>query len=148
MRNSLADLNPQNSFENAPQFDVLVIPGSFSSEELPVSASTFLTTQTAHSDAIAVLSVSSGILTLAQTGLLHEKKATGPPSLLPNLRQRFPETNWQDTPWVHHDNVWSSSSAVTAIDMFATWMRQYFWDRSEALETALLAAGIPRLEEY
>lgn len=138
----------QNSFDNAPQFDLLVIPGSFSPDEISVAASSFVTTQSSNPNFLAVLSIASGIFALIQTGLLHRKRATGPFSLLSNLRQRFPETSWQETQWVRHDSIWSSSSAVTAIDMLAAWMRQYFWDRSEAVECALSAAGIARLEDY
>ena len=94
------------------------------------------------------MSISSGILTLVQTGLLHRKRATCPPSLLPNLQERFPETSWEETRWTRHGNLWSSSSAITAMDMVTSWMREYFWDRSEAVECALSAAGISRPEEY
>lgn len=113
-----------------------------------MAASTFLTNQVASPTLITVLSIASGILTLVQTGLLHSKRATGPPSLLSNLRHRFAETTWLETEWTNHDNIWSSSSAVTAINMIAAWMRQYFWDRSEATECALRAAGVPALEGY
>ncbi|KAF2269250.1 class I glutamine amidotransferase-like protein [Lojkania enalia] len=136
-----------NSFENAPQFDVLIIPGSFSTDELPVSATTFVTTQTSNNNLIAVMSVASGVLSLVQTGFLHQKRATGPTSLLPTLQQRFPETSWQETRWTRHDSLWTSSSAITAIDMLTAWMREYFWDRSEAVECALSAAGVARLDD-
>ncbi|KAF2117600.1 putative amidotransferase-domain-containing protein [Lophiotrema nucula] len=136
-----------NSFENAPQFDVLIIPGSFASDELPVAASTFLEAQTSDPELIAVMSIASGILSLAQTGLLHEKRATGPPSLLQSLRQRYPDTNWRDARWTRNDKIWSSSSALTAMDMVTSWMREYFWDRSEAVECALGTAGVARLDE-
>ncbi|KAF2185401.1 class I glutamine amidotransferase-like protein [Zopfia rhizophila CBS 207.26] len=137
-----------NSFENAPQFDIILIPGSFSSAELSLSASTFITTQTSSPNLIAIMTISSGILALAQTGFLHERRATAPSSLLPNLRQRFPQTSWQETRWSRHGNIWSSSSAITAMDMMSAWMREYFWDRSEAAEWALNATGVARLEEY
>ncbi|KAJ4365190.1 hypothetical protein N0V83_008808 [Neocucurbitaria cava] len=51
----------QNSFENAPQFDILYIPGSFSSNELPVSATSFITEQCANPNLVAVMSIGSGI---------------------------------------------------------------------------------------
>ncbi|KAF2737273.1 class I glutamine amidotransferase-like protein [Polyplosphaeria fusca] len=136
-----------NSFENAPQFDVLVIPGSFDTRELSLSASTFLSSQTSRPSVLAVMSIASGVLSLAQSGFLHEKRVTGPQSLLPLLQQRFPATSWQDTRWTRYGNLWSSSSAVTAMDMVTAWMRQYFWDRSEAVECALSAVGVSRLED-
>lgn len=95
-----------------------------------------------------MMSIASGILTLVQSGFLHQKRATGPSLLLPTLRQRFPETTWQDTPWHRQDSLWTSRSAVSAIDMIAAWMREYFWDRSEVVECGLSAAGITPLDEY
>ncbi|KAF2799057.1 class I glutamine amidotransferase-like protein [Melanomma pulvis-pyrius CBS 109.77] len=136
-----------NSFADAPQFDILIIPGSFSSAEIPLSVSIFLTTQASNPNLVATMSISSGIQTLVQTGFLHRKRATCPPSLLPSLQERFPETSWQENRWTRHDNVWSSSSAITGIDMVTAWMREYFWDRSEAVKYALAAAGAG-LDEY
>lgn len=96
----------------------------------------------------AVMSVASGILSLAQTGLIHQKRATGPSSLLSALRARFPETLWHNMPWARHDKFWTSTSAISALDMTAAWMREHFWDRRDAVEFALAAAGVAPLEEY
>ncbi|KAF2013724.1 class I glutamine amidotransferase-like protein [Aaosphaeria arxii CBS 175.79] len=140
-----ARIGVTNSFDDAPQFDVLIVPGSFSSMDVPASVAAFITHQAP--DLIAVLSISSGIALLAQTNLLHEKRATGPPQLLPALRQRRPSIHWQDSPWTRQDRIWSSSSAFTAVDMMTAFVREYFWDRSEAVEYALGTAGVPRLNE-
>ncbi|ORX92897.1 putative amidotransferase-domain-containing protein [Clohesyomyces aquaticus] len=137
-----------NSFHNSPQFDVLVIPGSFTADEIPAPASDFIKAQASDPNLIAIMSISSGVLSLVQTGFLHERRAAAPPSQLAHLQQRYPETAWQETRWSRHGNFWSSSSAITAIDMVTAWMREYFWDRSEAVECALSAAGVARLEEF
>lgn len=137
----------QNSFEDAPKFDILVIPGSFSASELSVSATTFLASQSSSSEMTAIFCVSSGILRLAQSGVLYQKRATGPSSLLRLLRQRYPDTLWQNSAWTRHDHLWSSTSAISALEMVAAWMREYFWDRSEAVRCALTAAGISPLDE-
>jgi transcriptional regulator GlxA family with amidase domain len=93
------------------------------------------------------MSIVSGILHLAQTGILHKYRAAAPRSLLPTLKQRYPDVSWRSTPWERHDKFWSSNSAVSALDMMRTFMREYFWDRSEAVECALNAAGIGSLDE-
>ena len=95
----------------------------------------------------AIFCVSSGIFGLAESGLLYRKRATGPPSLLRTLRQRYPDTVWEDVPWTRHDGLWSSTSAISALEMVAAWMREYFWDRREAVRSALTAAGIPPLDD-
>ncbi|KAF1849866.1 uncharacterized protein K460DRAFT_272859 [Cucurbitaria berberidis CBS 394.84] len=137
-----------NSFANAPLFDILIIPGSFSSTELPVSATSFLTAQCCNPNLIAVMSIASGITHLVQTGILHKVRAAAPRCLLPALQQQYPETSWQQTSWARHDKTWSSSTAASSLDMMSTWMREYFWDRIEAVECALGAAGIASLDDY
>jgi transcriptional regulator GlxA family with amidase domain len=112
------------------------------------SASAFLTEQTSNPNFIAIMCISSGILTLVQSGVLNQKKATAPSFLLPALRQQFPESLWQETAWTRQDSIWSSSSAVTAIAMMTAFIREYFWDRAEAVECALSAAGIAPLNDY
>jgi transcriptional regulator GlxA family with amidase domain len=97
---------------------------------------------------VAIMSIVSGILHLAQTDILHKRRAAAPRTLLPALKHRFPETFWRSTPWERHDKFWSSNSAVSALDMMRTFMREYFWDRREAVECALNAAGIGSLDEY
>ncbi|KAH7094585.1 putative amidotransferase-domain-containing protein [Paraphoma chrysanthemicola] len=137
-----------NSFENSPQFDILLVPGSFSTSELSVSATSFLSSQYANPAFIAIFSIVSGILHLVQTGILHKRRAAAPRCLLPALRVRYPETSWRSTPWERHEKFWSSNSAVSALDMVRTFMREYFWDRTDAVECALNAAGIGSLDEY
>ncbi|KAF1834979.1 hypothetical protein BDW02DRAFT_549238 [Decorospora gaudefroyi] len=137
-----------NSFENAPQFDLLIIPGSFSLAELPVSASQFVTSQCLNSNLIAIMSIASGIAHLVQAGILHGTRAAAPKLMLPVLQLRYPETQWQHSSWARHEKVWTSNSAISALDMMTNWMREYFWDRSEAVETALLAAGMGSLYDY
>ena len=138
----------QNSFDNAPQFDILLIPGSYSPTELPVSATSFLARQSAHPNHIALLSIASGITHIAQTGLLHKHRAAAPHVLLRSLQSEYPETFWQQSSWARHDKLWTSNSAVSALDMAATWVREYYWDRAEAVEWALRVAGVEALDEY
>ncbi|RAR14805.1 dj-1 family protein [Stemphylium lycopersici] len=137
-----------NSFANAPQFDIVVIPGSFSLSKLPTEASSFLTSQCLNPNLVAILSIGSGISHLVQAGSLHGTRAAAPRSLLPTLQQRFPETQWQYSPWARHGKVWTSNSAISALDMVSAWMREYFWDRIEAVECAVTAAGLGSLYDY
>jgi transcriptional regulator GlxA family with amidase domain len=93
------------------------------------------------------MSIVSGILHLAQTGICDKRRAAAPRILLPALKQHFPETFWRSSPWERHEKFWSSNSAVSALDMMRTFMREYFWDRNEAVECALNAVGIGKLDE-
>jgi transcriptional regulator GlxA family with amidase domain len=116
--------------------------------QISAHATLFLTTQCSSPNFVAMMSIVSGILHLAQTGILHGRRAAAPRNLLSALKQRHPETSWRSTPWERHEKFWSSNSAVSALDMMRTFMREYFWDRSEAVECALNAAGIGSLDEY
>jgi transcriptional regulator GlxA family with amidase domain len=94
------------------------------------------------------MGIASGISQLVQTNILHRTRAAAPKNLLPALQQRYPETLWQHSSWARHEKVWTSNSAISALDMMATWMREYFWDRSEAVECVLTAAGMGSLYDY
>lgn len=138
----------QNSFANAPQFDILLFPGSFSSNEIPVSATSFVAAQSLNPNLLAIMSIASGVTHLVQTGILHQQRAAAPKCLLLALQSQYPETFWQQSSWARHEKIWSSGSAISSLDMVATWMREYFWDRSTAVESALAAAGIGSLDDY
>jgi len=93
------------------------------------------------------MSAVSGVMHLAQTGILYKKRVAAPRSLLPALKHRYPETYWRNSPWERDDKLWSSNSAVSALDMMRRFMREYFWDRAGAVECALNAVGIGSLDE-
>ena len=88
------------------------------------------------------MSVCAGILPLAQASLLSSKCAAAPHHLLPSLRQKFPDTMWEEAGWVSDRNVWSCGAVTSGVDMMVAWMREYFWDKAEAVEWVLQAAGV------
>ncbi|KAH8625334.1 hypothetical protein IG631_19213 [Alternaria alternata] len=94
------------------------------------------------------MSIASGICHLVQSGILRGTRAAAPKPLLPVLQQQYPETLWQRSAWARHEKVWTSNSSVSALDMVSTWMREYFWDRSQAVEYVLTAAGMGSLYDY
>jgi cyclohexyl-isocyanide hydratase len=69
-------LVPDTSFEDAPQLDVLLIPGGYGQEEAAADEEvlTFIRKQSSH--ALYVYSVCTGALICGAAGLLHGKKAT------------------------------------------------------------------------
>ena len=113
-----------------------------------MAATSFLTTQYSNPNFLAMMSVASGILHLVQTGILHKTRAAAPLCLLSTLQQNYPETSWQQSPWAQQGKIWSSSSAVSALDMVATWIHEHFWDRSEAVEYALAGVGVRPTSDY
>ncbi|KAF2846374.1 hypothetical protein T440DRAFT_541761 [Plenodomus tracheiphilus IPT5] len=138
----------KNSITNAPRFDVLVVPGTVSISEIPAAAASFIATQVSSPDLIAVMSIASGVRYLAQAGILHRQRAAAPKYMLADLESQFPQTFWQQSGWARHESIWSSKSAVSALDMVAAWIQEYFWDRTEVVEHALTTAGISLHDEY
>lgn len=69
-------LVPDTSFEDAPQLDVLLIPGGYGQEEAAADEEvlTFIREQAKH--ALYVYSVCTGALICGAAGLLHGRKAT------------------------------------------------------------------------
>ena len=63
------------------------------------------------------MSIASGISHLIQAGSLHGTRTAAPRSLLPTLQQQYPETQWQYSPWARHGKVWTSNSAISALEM-------------------------------
>lgn len=55
-----------------------------------------------------ILSVCTGIFSLAHAGIVKGRQATGPRALLSELQKKFPGTHWKDRRWVHDGNVWTS----------------------------------------
>ncbi|KAM0795133.1 ThiJ/PfpI family protein [Usnea florida] len=94
-----------------------------------------------------VLSVCTGIYPTGYAGFFHGKSTTGPRELLPDLRQKFPEANWEEKRWVSDGNLWSSGGITNGQDMVAAYIREK-WPGPLA-EAMLAAADVgDRPQEY
>ncbi|EON68830.1 hypothetical protein W97_08088 [Coniosporium apollinis CBS 100218] len=131
-----------DSIETSPALDVLMIPGPPPNFVASEAVGAFIRAQVEH--ATAVLSVCTGIIPLAQSGVLKGKTATGPPPLiLTALRHGFPDTKWEDERrWTRDGNVWTSAGITNGLDMMAGFMRTYYGDRPQLVELVLGAANV------
>ena len=92
---------------SAPErLDILLVPGPDPAMIPSESAQIFLRSH--MEDRTTILSVCTGIFSLAHAGIVKGKQATGPRALLSELQKKFPETQWKDRRWVHDGNVWTS----------------------------------------
>jgi hypothetical protein len=49
------------------------------------------------------------MILLGASGILRVKKSSGPRGIIPMLKKRFPDTEWnEDKRWVIGGNIWSS----------------------------------------
>lgn len=106
------------SIENAPHFDILLIPGAFFPGIRKVMANQKVIQWV--SDRINTVelmtSVCSGALALAQAGLLNGKKATTNRNALDFMQQLFPEvTVIRDVKYVDEDNIITSQGPDAGI---------------------------------
>ena len=96
----------------------------------------------------------SGILSVAASGILDGKVATGPLSMVPMLRELFPKVLFRDTHrWEKSEahggcgEVWSSGSIIDGVDEAAAFVRAH-WP-AEIAEPMIYAASVPeRPVEY
>lgn len=83
-----------------------------------------------------IISVCSGSMLLAQTGLLDGKPATCHWERSPILHEKFPKVDWQlDEIFTSHDNIYCSAGVTAGIDLALFLLEQDF-GRKLALEIA------------
>jgi putative intracellular protease/amidase len=88
-------VNPKYSLANAPEPDVLLIPGGDVQDQLS-NAVVIKWIQTKAASAEVVLTVCNGAFILAKTGLLDGLEATTTASLIPMLREAAPKVKVVD----------------------------------------------------
>ena len=109
---------PDTTFAEAPQYDLLLVPGGFGT--LPALESTplleFLRDQAASADVVA--SVCSGSVLLARAGLLDGKRATSNKQLFALATREAAPVEWvEEARWVEDGNVFTSSGVSAGTDM-------------------------------
>lgn len=75
-RNGLM-VQPNFSFENAPDFDILIVPGGYGAEEIEINNETVIQWIKKQKNKVELIaSVCTGAFLLAKAGLLNGKRAT------------------------------------------------------------------------
>ncbi len=126
-------------FTNAPEFDVLLVPGGFGT--LPALESTALMEflQTRGEKAQVISSVCTGSALLAKAGLLDGKRATSNKQLFALSTGISDQVEWVEAArWVEDGKLWTSSGVSAGTDMTVAIIAKLFG--AEAAETACKAA--------
>jgi transcriptional regulator GlxA family with amidase domain len=97
----------------AGNLDILLVPGPDPSTVFDKEVLDFVRAHAGwrgeNGTATDVLSVCTGCILLAQSGILAGRIANGPRGIISKLRTDFPDTKWvDDKRWVKDGNVWSS----------------------------------------
>ncbi|MCB0643051.1 MAG: DJ-1/PfpI family protein [Phaeodactylibacter sp.] len=87
------ELQPEFTFENLPQMDVLVFPGGGMAETDPGNPEILQFIQSRKDSTEVLFSVCSGAFFLGEAGLLDGQAATTFAALLPDLEADFPEAH-------------------------------------------------------
>jgi putative intracellular protease/amidase len=109
-------VNPKYSFENAPEPDVLLVPGGDVDAQLE-SANVIRWLQDKSKRAEIVMSVCNGAYILAQAGLLDGLEATTTSGLIPGLRIAAPKTKVvDDKRYVDNGKIITTAGLSSGID--------------------------------
>jgi putative intracellular protease/amidase len=107
---------PKYSFENAPEPDVLLIPGGDVREQL-ANPTVLKWVQNKTKNAEIVLSVCNGAFILAKAGLLDGLEATTTAGLIPGLREIAPKTRVvDDKRFVDNGKIVTAAGLSSGID--------------------------------
>lgn len=96
------------------KLDLLMIPGPEPKAETDERAKRFIRAHV-EEGRVTLMTICTGCLPAARTGVFKGKKVTGPRGLLPGLKKEFPDTEWADKRWTRDGSVWSSGESVFAV---------------------------------
>lgn len=117
-RNGLK-VQPDYSFSNAPQFDILVIPGGLGAREREVHNNELIQWITDRMQSVQLMtSVCTGALLLAKAGLLDGKRATTHWASYERLQNEFPNVIVQkNVKFVDEGTIITSGGISAGINM-------------------------------
>ena len=137
---------------SAPKLDILVVPGPPPSYQATEAVKTFI--KATHASGAHVLSICSGIVPVAASGILDGKVATAPLGMIPIVRQFFPAVKWEDTRrWEKATGengageVWTSGGVLNGVDLVVAFLREKFV-KTAAEAMISIASVSERAREY
>lgn len=134
------------SIENAPQFDIVLIPGGFQPVIRKLIANKkmiqWITDQMKTVELMT--SVCTGTFALAQAGLLNDKKATTNRKALDSLQKYFPEVSViRDTKFVDEGNIITAQGPDAGLHLAFHLVKRLLGE-----ETALMTADTVEYDGY
>lgn len=154
-------VNPKYNFENAPEPDVLVVPGGSVKGQLE-NQNVIRWIQNKSSKAEIVMSVCNGAFILAKAGLLDGLEATTTAGLIPSFRQAAPKTKVvDDQRFIDNGKIITTAGLSSGIDgslhvierlfgrgtaQMAALGMEYNWDPESKFARAALADKYMRFD--
>lgn len=117
-RNGLK-IQPDVSFDQTPDLDILIIPGGYGAEEIEIKNKKVIEWIKTQNQKVQILaSVCTGAFLLAEAGLLDHKKATTHWMDIPRLEKEYPAiTVIKDTKFVDQDTIITAGGISSGINM-------------------------------
>ena len=117
-RNGLK-IQPDVSFNDEPDLDILIIPGGYGAEEIEIKNTKVLDWIKTQKEKVKILaSVCTGAFLLAESGILDYKKATTHWMDISKLENDYPKIKViRDTRFVDEDNIITSGGISSGINM-------------------------------
>ena len=106
------------AFTDAPDYDILLVPGGFGTRQAVNNASLLLALTAASRRASVTTTVCTGSALLARTGIMDGRPATSNKVAWDWVVQQGPRVRWQrKARWVDDGNLITSSGVSAGIDM-------------------------------
>ncbi|PXY43585.1 DJ-1/PfpI family protein [Flavobacterium hydrophilum] len=117
-RNGLK-IQPNVSFNETPDLDILIIPGGYGAEEIEIKNKKVIEWIKTQNQKVKILaSVCTGAFLLAEAGLLDHKKATTHWMDIPRLEKEYPNiTVVKDVRFVDQNVIITSGGISSGINM-------------------------------
>lgn len=91
----------------------------------------------------ATLAVCGGYRPLLLAGLLDNRTATAPISLLGQLRQTSPEVTWVKKRWHQDGKLWTTGQLINGLDAMRAFVESTWGSRQEMVDTILKNGAWP-----
>lgn len=131
---------------DCPPLDYLLLGGPMPDYKMSDEMIAFIKDRVAKKEIKTVFTTCTGSLVLAQTGLLDGKRAAVNHSACTLAKKSYPAVNWVERSdklnWVVDGNIWTASTAVTGMDMFAHWVLDHCGLEITKLSLDLLGHGL------
>lgn len=128
-------INPQvvatHSFETAPKLDILLVPGGTGNVALEQNNNTKVEDfiRARFPELEYLLSVCTGAITLAKSGVLEGRRATSNKAEWAQTLTHGKNVTWVPSArWVVDGNVWTSSGVAAGMDMAYAFLKELYGD--------------------
>ncbi|KAI0164057.1 class I glutamine amidotransferase-like protein [Xylariaceae sp. FL1272] len=123
---------PTHTFDNCPEdIEVLLVPGGQGTRVEPIAATVREFVKKMYPRLRYLLTVCTGSIIVAQTGLLDGRRATSNKRRMELAMTEGPSVQWvRKARWVVDGNIWTSSGISAGTDMMYAFIADQYGDKT------------------